>query len=177
MDYRKWREDAAALLVEKGEQRPLPKKENFLGDENANTFECQATGVSLECLSQLDEFYSVCNGFTWSNIFNGYFLMASSELGMVADRYTPTKLKSADGSYSDVFMIGSKGGGEMFVVKIETGEIMMLPGSRFESENVYDDWNDRTVCVASDFNSFLDVLLSDLTAYVKGDLDHQFVGR
>jgi hypothetical protein len=128
-------------------------------------------------LSQLTEFYSVCNGLKWTDVFNGYFLIPSNELGLARHRYIPRKIKNADESYSDVFMIGSKGGGEMFVVKAETGEIIMLPGSRFEADNVYDDFKDEATCVASDFDCFLDVLLSDLTAYAKGDLDHTFLGR
>ena len=177
VDYKNWRENVSGLLSEIVEQRSLPPDYNCLGDENANTFDFQSAGLPPKCVNQLTEFYAVCNGFKWTDIFNGYFLMPSSELGKVSHRYFPCKLKHADGSYSDVFMIGSKGGGEMFVVKVETGEIIMLPGSRFESDNVYDDWDDRTTCVASDFDVFLDVLLSDLTAYVKGDLDHQFIGR
>ena len=182
MDYKKWREDVSGLLIEIMEQRmeegfPLSPGDNCLGEEKANTFDFQSADLPAKCVNQLTEFYTGCNGFKWTDIFNGYFLMPSNELGIVSHKYFPCKLKHADGSYSDVFMIGSKGGGEMFAVKKETGEIIMLPGSRFESDNVYDDWDDRATRVAADFDEFLGVLLSDLTAYVKGSLDHEFLGR
>lgn len=177
MDYKTWREDVSGLLAKIVNQRSLPSEENCLGDENANTFDFQSIDLPPSCLRQLAGFYSVCNGFKWTDVFNGYFLMPSNELGLARHRYIPRQVKNADQSYSDVFLVGSKGGGEMFVVKGETGEIIMLPGSRFEADNVYDDFRDETTCVASDFDSFLEVLRSDLTAYAKGDLDHTFLGR
>jgi hypothetical protein len=175
MDYKKWRKDVSRLLVEFVNQRSLSPNENCLGDENANTFDFGSANLTSKCLEQLTAFYSVCNGLKWTDVFNGYFLMPSCELGIVSDRYTPNRLKNADGSYSDVFMIGSKGGGELFVVKCETGEILMLAGGRFEDDHVYDDWDDRAKCVAPDFNDFMNILRSDLTAYVKENLSHKFI--
>jgi hypothetical protein len=175
MDYKKWREEVSVLLKEKEQQLSIPKGENCLGGENANTFHFQSTGLPPNCVNQLAKFYSVCDGFAWPDIFNGYFLMRSNELGIARHRYVPYKIKKANGSYSDVLMIGSKGGGEMFVIKSNTGEILMLPGSSFEDDNVYDDLQDRAKCVARDFNSFLVILMSDLKAYVKGNLDHKFI--
>ncbi len=118
------------------------------------------------------EFYDVCDGLYWPDVWNGYFLKRASEIGTPNDRFDPTYVVT-DSSF-EITTIGSTGGGGLFALLNESGRVAFLPNARIEENKYFDD--DRQVrIVAGSLREFAHLLLSDLRCYVEDTRGHQFL--
>lgn len=120
---------------------------------------------------QVKEFYSLCNGIDWPDVYNGYFIIKKEDLGKIQDEFTPSFIQGVNAG--EVLFFGSSGGGDLSVIIKESGQVAILPPGRIR-QNVYDNSDDRAKVVADDFYGFLSMLLEDLRAYVNEDLNHNF---
>ncbi len=123
-------------------------------------------------LPQVKEFYSLCDGIDWPNVYNGHYIIKKKELGEVKDDTEPTFIEGVNSG--EVLFFGSSGGGDLFVIIKKTGQVAILPYGGIE-QNVYDNSDGHVRVVADDFYGFLTLLLEDLRAYVNEEQGHTYL--
>lgn len=174
MDYQNWAYRVNALLSELMMiDFGYPLEENVLNppagrDELADSL-CLA-GLAEE--SSLKGFYEVCNGFSWPDVWNGYFIRPVDVIAKVSDSYDVRRVEGQ--VVGDVVIVGSSGGGDLFAIRKQEMDVLLLPAGRIEN-NTYYDPDSRIRIVASSFCNFAEMLLEDLYAFVHDIADHTYI--
>jgi hypothetical protein len=116
--------------------------------------------------------YYVCDGLSFPDVQVGYFVKPVS--GLISfDRSSEPDSVLMEREIS-VLSFGSTGGGDLFVVRSDNGSILLLPPGRIKNRQ-YDGRGRRVKEVAKTIQEFLELLLADLTAFVKDDKLHVYL--
>lgn len=175
MNIQSWGSAVKRLLAELQEiDFGTPLGDNVLPDPQPTEEVRQhiaATGVQDG--TRLVEFYSYCDGLSWPDVHVGYFI---SPIARLAETQAGDPTEIVGGSNAGpVQLIGSDGGGRMFVMRKEEQDVLVLPPGQVV-DGKYDDSDGRSVWVAIDLKTFLQLLQDDLKAVVLDTPDHPFLG-
>ncbi len=113
----------------------------------------------------LYNFYLECDGLSWPDVHNGYFIHSVEKLNEKEQRKSnlPTKIS---GIYrSPILVFGSDGGGGLFAVRKQYNDILYLPNGLIQ-EGIFDGETANIKKIGDNFSEFLEKLLSDLEAFV-----------
>lgn len=127
--------------------------------------------AGLSGIEGLVELYSACDGVSMPDVHNGYFIHPLRRPLNVGDPNSEPRAVLA-GDEIPVLLIGSTGGGDLFVVERQSGRVLVLPpglinDGRYEGR--------RIRVVADTIIKFLDILISDAEAFVRGDRGHWYL--
>lgn len=112
------------------------------------------------------DFYSACNGLNLPGVHVGYFISPIERIADVTQDFNPRIVTGPLGG--KVISIGSSGGGDLFVIRLKEQDVLLLsPG--FIQAGIYDGSSGKVRVVATSFSAFLDRILADTTAFVKGE--------
>jgi hypothetical protein len=120
----------------------------------------------------LSELYAVCDGLSFPDVHVGYFIKPLQRVIAYDRSSEPDKVFL--GREIRVVPIGSTGGGSLFVVECESGNVLLLPPGLMK-EGRYDATNTKTRVVAPGLVAFLELLLADLRAFVNDDSKHAYI--
>lgn len=120
--------------------------------------------------SSLREFYSECDGLSLPDVQNGYFINRVAQFARNWER--SDWVRRVDGFGEEFITIGSMGGGELFVLGLESGHTFVLPGGLIE-ESIY---HGPVVPLGGGLTSLMDRIASDFGAFIAGDAEHEFLG-
>lgn len=166
MNINTWKQETDLLLADLREiDFGYPLGENVIFSPSPVNVESWHLGLMLSdrAALALRAFYEVCDGLSWPDVQNGYYIQKSEVLGRVANQHSITKVKT-DITF-DVITIGSTGGGTTFVMNFE-GHIIRLPRGRVE-DNTYCSSESQVDLIAEDLFVFLERLSEDLAAFVE----------
>ena len=114
--------------------------------------------------------YTACDGLSFPDVHNGYFIKPLDRLIHTDLASEPNKVLSDD--IIDVFSFGSTGNGSLFVVDSRRGSVLLLPPGPM-TDGLYDGRRLAVRRAAAIVPLFVERLLEDLTAFVKGDTQHE----
>lgn len=120
---------------------------------------------------QLMALYAECDGFSFPDVHVGYFIKPSAKLDSF-DRSSEPDTLILDDIHS-VLPVGSTGGGSLFVVDCETGQVMLLPPGLLHNGQ-YNGRGLNVREVANSVEKFLERLVSDVRAFVN-DMEHSYL--
>ena len=121
---------------------------------------------------EIAEFYCYCDGLSWPDVANGYFIYKRADFGMAKNEYDPTSIEGDLGG--EISVLGSTGTGVLFARRNEDGRILSLPPSKIKA-NVYDNTDSRAKVVAGSLNEFFLKLTEDLNAFVEDEAGHSYL--
>ena len=174
MNYQVWRAEAERLL---GELRRTdfgyPLGDNVVRPAVAlnDSIAAQLAGLHSACAAKLDAFFSICDGISWPDVHNGYFIKQRKEIGQIKNEYDPTKI--IGDMAGRIVVVGSSGAGTLFAIRTRIGDILALSSGRIDGNTYYDNGNVHVA--AADFDGFAQLLLEDLRAFVAGKEEHTYV--
>lgn len=115
-------------------------------------------------LSQMLAFYLTCDGASFPDAWNGYFIHSLEHIFGTLERGEPARV---EGSLSrEVLVLGSDGGGNMFAMsRAKKPEVLYLPLSGV-TDSVYSEGGLPMRVLAPDFFDFLHRLKLDIEAFV-----------
>jgi hypothetical protein len=149
-----------------------------LGDNRVRPAPSVMTRASIlerirELSPSLTDFYVWCDGLSFPDVHNGYFISSADQL-----LDNSSSLVRIEGEPHDsgipVVAIGSGGGGQRFVVRSDNGEVLILSGGLLENGIFHSDGS-NVVEVAPDWNTFLERLICDVEAFINDDHDHIYL--
>lgn len=120
----------------------------------------------------LAQLYSQCDGVSLPDIHSGYFVHPLQRLGLSHPKSEPTKVTGQFTGDVDVF--GSTGNGGLFVLRKGINDVLYLPPGAFY-DGLYDGTQSKVKRVATDFPSFLEHFLTDVSAFVNDTPGHKYV--
>lgn len=176
MDYGIWKVEVERLLhqLEKIDLG-YPLGENRLNPPLAarNSISESHGDIAPSCATEIDGFYGICDGLSWPDVNNGYFIKPRAELGLIRNEYDPVEIVGdIPGS---IIVVGSSGNGALFAIHPTSGRLLILPSGRIE-KNIYIDSTGKVRVQASSFCVFVELLLQDLRAFVTCKQDHLYIG-
>jgi len=122
----------------------------------------------------LDRLYSLCDGMSLPDVHIGYFLDAASRTATAADRGEPTVVVRE--SEFPIHVFGSDGGGGRFALALHDGSVYYLPASgAVEAGRFIEDGASPARVLATSVSEFLNRLLEDVRAFVRGDGRHEYM--
>jgi hypothetical protein len=125
----------------------------------------------LERASSIRDFYLCCDGLSLPDVHNGYFIKQVTSLPVAEAESEPQELQGPISGR--ILVVGSTGGGGLFACHRRTIAVFYLPPGPLHL-GVYDSGRAGVRQVAADWDSFLDVLLGDVEAFVTNRQDHRF---
>ena len=127
--------------------------------------------LNKSVIADLSQFYKICDGLSFGDVQNGYFIKKVSELHDLRDTLT---IRSIDlmSQKKSIVIIGSGGDGTLFGLTPE-GKVLKMPPAKI-LDSVYYDKGDIEEIAGSLLN-FLNIVLGDLTAFVEDEEDYQFL--
>ncbi|MDB5342829.1 MAG: hypothetical protein JWP89_1206 [Schlesneria sp.] len=128
--------------------------------------------VSTNGSTWLNELYSACDGISFPDVHVGYFLKPIERV-ISFDRSSEPTTVVLDHEFS-VLPFGSTGGGGLFVVGCDLGNVMLLPPGPLH-DGRYCGIGQNVKHVAATVPIFVDLLSSDLSAFVNDDRDHIYI--
>lgn len=175
MNIQSWGSAAKRLLGELQEiDFGTPLGENVLHDpQPADAVQKCIDQLGLQDGRRLVEFYSYCDGFSWPDVHVGYFISPIARLAETQDG-DPTMIVGGSNA-GPVQLIGNDGSGRLFVMRKEEQDVLVLPPGEIV-DGKYDDSDERSIWVAIDLKTFLQLLEDDLKAFVLDTPDHSFLG-
>ncbi|MCA0456353.1 MAG: SMI1/KNR4 family protein [Chloroflexi bacterium] len=121
---------------------------------------------SVNIPAQLETFYRECGGVKLNDIWNGYLIYSPQSILKSIEIGEPIKVVGSINS--DVVPFGSDIGGHRIVIKSgSTNEVLYLPHGDLVN-GIYEETT-RVKIISPDFFGFLERLLGDTKAYVRGD--------
>lgn len=123
----------------------------------------------------LAELYSVCDGLSLPDVHVGYFVKPAAKI-KVPHRSTEPETLLLSGSELRVLPFGSTGGGDLFAVEATEGSVFILPPGPVKN-GVYDGRGTKARKLTESISQFLELLLSDITAFVKSENQHVFLTK
>jgi hypothetical protein len=112
----------------------------------------------------LFDFYCRCDGLSWPDVHNGYFVDSVRNLGRSDPDSDPDRIEGIGAE--NVLAIGSSGGGELFVLGKQSQRILLLPPGLLVS-GVYHNRDGQARGIASNIAEMLQLFANDLEAFVK----------
>ena len=143
----------------------LPRKKNIVD-------------IALSDVGALDDalldFYISCNGLSWADVYNGYFINAIEDLHgkRQTNDLMPSEVKGK--LKGRIIVFGSDGGGALFAIRKSEKDILYLPAGRVEN-GIYDDTAGNVRIIGGTFSEFLEKLLRDLRAFVLDEEGHIYI--
>jgi len=122
----------------------------------------------------INELYSASDGLSFPDVHVGYFIKPLERIVNADGYYEPRTVIGDSGEEVSVLPFGSTGGGSLFVVKCNRGEVMLLPPGEFRNGR-YDGRGRKVRVIASSVVGFLDLLREDLEAFVGGVTPHAYI--
>ncbi len=119
--------------------------------------------LNAKSIDELRSFYEVCDGVSWPDVQDGYFLNQREDIGQTKDEYDPVRV-SGPTEY-DITVIGSSGSGTLFAID-DDGNVLSIPSGKIE-QNTYFDTTGNIQVVANAFSDFAEILLVDLEVFVE----------
>lgn len=127
---------------------------------------------SVSIPAQLEAFYKECGGITLNDVWNGYHIYTPVKIFKSIELGEPTK--TIGSINSDIVSFGSDIGGHRLVITVGAiNEVLYLPHGLLE-HGVFEETTQIKV-IAPDFFGFLQRLLDDTKAYVRGDEDWSYM--
>ncbi len=167
-----WKETVERLLSElKSIDFGYPLGDNCISQPVPDSSVNCDDRLEASVLKELQSFYAACDGFSWPDMQNGYFVKPQREIGVVKDEYEPVRI--AGSIECDILSLGSSGTGTLFAVARD-GKVLAMPAGRIERNTYCDDSNKARV-VAAGLGAFFELLASDLEAFVADDPGHTYV--
>ncbi len=123
--------------------------------------------------ADLFHFYNVCNGLSWPDVHNGYFVDSIESLAAAHSKsYAVNRIRGEEDF--EVAPIGSMGGGELFVLRKDNGNLLLLPPGSIV-DRIYDNTDAQATTVAPTFTAFTKRLLEDLEAFVHDTDEYSYL--
>jgi hypothetical protein len=138
---------------------PIDAGENYV----ASSVPADLESVGIELPIALEAFYSKIGEVSLPDMHIGYFIHAVTTILESAERSLPTRIESS--LTADVVTFGSDGGGGLFALDVAYGRVYFLPSGAIE-DGVYRGGLDAVRPIAESLESFLDVLLHNVEAFV-----------
>ncbi|EAQ77179.1 hypothetical protein [Blastopirellula marina] len=175
MNIQSWGSAVKRLLAELQEiDFGTPLGENVLPDpQPTEEVQKHIDRVGLQDGTRLAEFYSYCDGVSWPDVHVGYYVSPIDRIADVREG-DPTELVGGPNE-GPVQLIGSDGSGRLFVMRKQEQDVLILPPGEIV-DGKYDDADGRSVWVAIDLKTFLQLLHDDLKAVVLDTPEHSFLG-
>jgi len=172
MDFSTWKSNAERLLSQlKAIDFGYPLGENVVRESDLDSAFADERRLSEASIHELRSFYEVCDGISWPDVQNGYFLKQRKEIGRTKDEYDPVRVTGA--TDYDIVVVGSSGTGTFFAIG-NNGEVLSIPSGRIEKNTYFDKDGDIQV-VASTLSDFAGLLVADLIAFVEDKPGHAYV--
>jgi hypothetical protein len=128
--------------------------------------------LGVHHLPDIYEFYCLCDGISWPDIHNGYFIKPVDTL---VESHPESEPIAICGHYSEsVLTIGSSGGGDLFVLGRESRDVLLLPPGLLIS-GLYTDTDRRIRKCASNYGDFFRACANDLAAFIRGTPGYVFL--
>ena len=172
-----WIQDTQRLLAELRQiELGYPLGNNvILPPAQPRDLELVVANLSSSAREQLAEFYEVCGGISWPDVWNGLFIQSSDQLSANREGDEPNELfVHGSSNVAKILVFGTDGGGGRFCVDEVTGKIMHIVSGRL-SANRLEVESDQVSSVAEDFNGFLGRLQADLRAFINDDREHKYL--
>lgn len=126
--------------------------------------------------SALKPLYTVCDGISLADVYNGYFIDSADRVVSAAKRGEPTLVEGKQSIAIQVF--GSDGGGNRFALGINDFAVYYLPSSGAVINGTFVEDDVTNVCrMAGSLIEFLWLLKDDIEAFVHGNENHHYIGR
>ncbi len=172
--FETWKDSATRMLNE------LPKLQlGYPLDDNVivkpDTSLVARTVLMRRCKvpdESLVGFYEECDGISWPDVHNGYFLRQLNEIAGPLQDGMPASISAT--AKKPILVIGSTGGGSLFAVDCLSSEVLILPLGKVV-DGVYEDHSNAISVVSKNVYGFAERLLEDLSAFLKCRRDHQYL--
>lgn len=129
----------------------------------------------LKIPEQLEAFYRECGGIKLSNIWNGYSVSSPQNIVKGIASGEPTIVSGSQAGR--VITFGSDGGGNLLALRNEeANEVLYLPLGIIEDGMFDGEWTPVKV-LSQDFFGFLERLLADTKAFVRGDEQWEYMDK
>lgn len=163
-----WVHDVRAMLAEMALQ-------DFGYPIGVNQVNERAPELPVEVPPALRPLYSVFDGLSLPDVWNGYFIDQSERFASGVDHDDPTQLKGEPTRRICVF--GSNGGGGRFALDLDDETIYYLPssGAVYEDRVFQADRLEPVVRLAGSVMEFLDRLKADIEAFVHSKENHTYM--
>lgn len=172
MNFIDWKSNAEQLLSQlRAIDFGYPLGENVVREAVLGTSFADESRLSATSLDELRKFYEVCDGVSWPDVQNGYFLKQRKDIGQTKDQYDPIRVTGTD-DYQ-ITVVGSSGTGTLFAIN-GAGNVLSVPSGKIE-QNAYFDTTGKIQVVAESFSKFAEILLVDLKAFVEDKPEHAYV--
>lgn len=109
-------------------------------------------------------FYLACNGLSFPDVENGYFIDRVQCLGETAD--APGRVVRVTGVDEEVICVGSTGGGGLFVLSQPSERALFLPGGTV-ADSTYHGPSQK---LGTGIQAILDLIHDILSGFLRGDL-------
>ncbi|CAN5462176.1 hypothetical protein BH10PLA2_BH10PLA2_18740 [soil metagenome] len=173
MNITDWKNDMNSLLTKlKGIDFGYPLDNNeILPRSQARVAKNELDLIDCSNHDELRYFYENCGGVNLPDIHVGYFIKSLEKLVTINPSSEPTRLI---GEFADnVLSFGSTGGGGLLVLRKLPCDILHLaPGPLHNG--TYDSNRGRATKIANSFLAFLEILLSDVRAFVENQRNHHY---
>lgn len=125
---------------------------------------------------KLEALYGAFDGVSLPNVHVGYFIDPASRVVSAAERGEPTLVEGDRPITIHVF--GSDGGGGRFALGMNDGAVYYLPSSGAVEDGKFLESPTARVCqVATSVSGFLERLRMDIEAFVRDDIEHEYMAR
>jgi len=167
MGIKSWIKSASLLLNELAEiDFGYPLGENIIrSPKNKDIVQLSLSNVGYSNDKTLYDFYLTCDGLSWPDVNNGYFINSIEKFNgkELLQKMVPVKIT---GAYADSIMVfGSDGGGGLFAIRKSQNDILYLPTGPVKN-GVFDGNAGKVQKIGDNFSEFLKRLLDDLRAFV-----------
>ncbi len=128
--------------------------------------------LSITGSKWLGDLYLNCNGLSFPDVHVGYFIKPIERV-MSFDLSSEPNVVLLHREFG-VLPFGSTGGGDLFVISCDSGNVLLLPPNLI-SNGYYDGRNVRVSQVADSVSRFVQRLLEDLSAFIDDDQEHIYI--
>jgi hypothetical protein len=120
-------------------------------------------------------FYRSCDGLSWPDVRNGYFIEPFRRLVTSGERGEPEEvIVHSSSSPRKVLVFGSDGGGGRFLIDLSNSQVFHVTNGHLAQKSLKVE--ERQIrLIANNFEDFLLRLEEDLRAFIAGDTVHPFI--
>lgn len=131
----------------------------------------------LRVPESLKPLYQVCDGLSFPNVHNGYFIESAVRVVSAQARGEPVTVAHQDGSSTAITVFGADGGGSRFAVAVSEGSVWYLPSDcAVHSGTLVDDASAKGKRLSPNLGQFLRLVLADVDAFLSEDIHHKYIG-
>ncbi len=176
MNVTKWIKSANSLLDELAEiDIDYPIGENTIRlPKNKDIVNLYLSNIGYSNNKSLLNFYLACDGLSWPDVYNGYFINSIEKLNEKEQLQKEIPVK-VTGIYEDsIIVFGSDGGGEYFAIRKNHDDILKLLIGPVHN-GIYDGNSGKVRIIGETLSEFLERLLADLKAFVLNEDGHTYL--